>query len=153
MGGRSSVSRPTAAGAIRNRFALLALLGNIHVVDLHVRGLHGEASWLSLLVFLSSFPAAFHFNVCRTESDRVGLEMQATWFGRAGPKSPFSKHPIRRQSVLCSGRCSLAVGKNSKQVGLLEICSSRMDTDLPGYCQLRAALFTRARVRSRKAKI
>ena len=44
----------------------------------------------------------------------------------------FSKHPIRRQSILRSGRCSLAVGENSKQVGLLEICSSRMDTDLPG---------------------
>ena len=47
--------------------------------------------------------------------------MQATWFGKATPKSPFSKHPIRRQSVFRRWRCSLAVGKNSKQVGLLEI--------------------------------
>ena len=32
-----------------------------------------------------------HFHVCRTESDRVGLEMQATWFGKTSPKSPFFK--------------------------------------------------------------
>ena len=72
----------------RNRVALLALLGNFHVVDLHVRGIniHGEAKWLSL--FLSSSPAAFH--VCRTKSDRVGLEVQATWFGELR-KSPFFK--------------------------------------------------------------
>ena len=69
----------------RNRFILLALLGDIYAEDLHVRGLHGKASWLSL--FLSSSAAAFY--VCRTESDRVGLEMQATWFGKTSPKSLF----------------------------------------------------------------
>ena len=37
----------------------------------------------------------------------------------------FPKHPIRRQSILRSGRCSLVVGENSKQVGLLEICSKK----------------------------
>ena len=33
-------------------------------------------------------PAAFH--VCRTKSDRVGSEVQATWFGELR-KSPFFK--------------------------------------------------------------
>ena len=47
---------------------------------------YGEAKWLSL--FLYSSPAAFH--VCRTKSDRVGLEVQATWFGELR-KNPFFK--------------------------------------------------------------
>ena len=41
----------------------------------------------SVSLLLSSSPAAFH--VCRTESDRVGLEMQATCFGKTSPKSAF----------------------------------------------------------------
>ena len=64
----------------------------------------------------------------------VLLEMHATCFGKACPKSPFvfSKNPIYQESALRSGICSLAVGKNMKQVELLEICSSQMDTVLPG---------------------
>ena len=59
-----------------------------HVVDLHVRGINinGEAKWLSL--FFSSSPAAFH--VCRTKSNRIRLEVLATWFGELR-KSPFFK--------------------------------------------------------------
>ena len=87
---RINVDLPWPAQSIR---PFIALLGNFHVVDLHVRGIniniHGEAKWLSL--FLSSSPAAFH--VCRTKSDRVGLEVQASWFGELR-KSPFFKTSV-----------------------------------------------------------
>ena len=93
-------------------------------------------------------PAAFH--VCRSKSDRVGLVVQATWFGELR-KSPFF------QNIRLGDSLSYVVGdalwqleRTPSRSDFLKFAQAEWTRTYQDNASARAALFIR--VQSRKAK-